>query len=57
MLPGEGGATERNSMCALSALFAQLQDDGYDYQEEADAKEDKEWEEQDREADLVTSCN
>ena len=44
-------------MCALSALFAQLQDDGYDYQEEADAKEDKEWEEQDREADLVTSCN
>ena len=45
-------------MYALSASFAWLQqEDGYDHQEETDAKEDKEWEEQDGEVDMVTSCN
>ena len=45
-------------MCALFALFARLQQgDSYVYQEETYAKEDKEWEEQDREADMASSCN
>ena len=53
-----GGAAERNAMCALFALFARLQQgDSYVYQEETYAKEDKEWEEQDREADMASSCN
>lgn len=57
MLPW-GGAAERNAMCALFALFARLQQgDSYVYQEEIYAKEDKEWEEQDREADMASSCN